>query len=259
MLSGRFNLLGVPTKIFETVGKATVNLDSMKYHLETMMLFDFPLPIPTVQKMGQNIVKTNLDAGNSNAAIELDDEDFVQKLVRLIGTADTEKYKTNSQKGHIPLFKESPRFLKSLVISKADFQWNATANAYHSTGPIGLSNMGDVDINALVNGYIEIVQSHSTGNELHIYLDLAPEKWYYFIYRNGQLGMVSSDEEVNRLVNTGGGKEKDVNFVDLNEATRFKKRFLISYQGMTEEEYNKQLKSPPKAAKKVKKEEGEGF
>ncbi len=258
VLSGRFNLLGVPTKVFEAVGKATVNLDSMKYRLETMMLFDFPLPIPTVQKTGQNIVKTNLDAGNSNAAIEPDDEDFAQKLGRIIGSADTEKYKTNSQKGHIPLFKESTRFLKSLVLSKVDLQWNAKANAYYSTGPIGVSNMGDVDINALVNGYVEIVQSHSTGNELHIYLDLAPEKWYYFIYRNGQLGMVSSDEEVNRLVNTGG-KEKGVNFVDINEASRFKKRFLTGYQGMSEEDYNKQLKSPPKAVKKAKKEEGEGF
>jgi len=259
VLSGRFNLLGVPTKVFETVGKATVNLDSMKYLLETMMLFDFPIPIPTVQKMGQNIVKTNLDAGNSNAAIELDDEGFVERLSRVIGTQDTEKYKTNSQKGHIPLFKESARFLKSLVLSKADLRWNATANAYYSTGPIGISNIGDVDINALVNGYVEIVQSHSTGNELHIYLDLSPGNWYYFVYRNGQLGMVSSDEEVNRMVNTGGGKEKGVGFVDINEATRFRKRFLTSYRGMSEEEYNQQVKSPPKATKKAKKEEGEGF
>lgn len=259
VLSGRFNLLGVPTKIFETVGKAAVNLDSMKYRLETMMLFDFPLPIPTVQKMGQNIVKTNLDVGNSNAAIEPDDEDFLQKLSRIIGSTDTEKYKTNSQKGHIPLFKESARFLKSLVLTKADLQWNATANAYYSTGPLGISNVGDVDINALVNGYMEVVQSHSTGNELHIYLDLSPANWYYFVYRNGQLGMVSSDEEVNRLVNTGGGKDKGVSFIDINEAARFKKRFLISYHGMSEEDYNKQLKSPPKAVKKTKKEEGEGF
>lgn len=259
VLTGHFNLLGVPTKVFETVGKATVNLDSMKYRLETMMLFDFPLPIPTVQKMGQNIVKTNLDAGNSNAAIEPDDEDFVQKLSRIIGKTDTEKYKTNSQKGHIPLFKESTKFLKSLVLSKADLQWNATANAYYSTGPIGISNIGDVDINALVNGYVEVIQSHSTGNELHIYLDLSPNNWYYFIYRNGQLGMVSSDEEVNRMVNTGGGKDKGVNFIDINEANRFKKRFLINYHGISEEEYNKQLKSPPKAVKKTKKEETEGF
>lgn len=259
VLSGHFNLLGVPSKVFETVGKATVNLDSMKYNLETMMLFDFPLPIPTVQKIGQNMVKTNLDAGNSNAAIELEDEGFMQKLSRVIGSAEAEKYKTSSQKGHIPLFKESSKFLKSLVLSKADLRWNATANAYYSAGPLGISNIGDVDINALVNGYVEIVQSHSTGNELHIYLDLSPNNWYYFVYRNGQLGMVSSDEEVNRLVNTGGGKEKGVSFVDINEASRFKKRFLISYHGMSEEEYNKQLKSPPKAAKKAKKEEGEGF
>ena len=259
VLSGRFNLLGVPSKVFETVGKASVDLDSMRYRFETMMLFDFPIPIPTVQKMGQNIVKTNLDVGNSLAAIEPDDDDFARKLSLIIGNANMEKYRANSQKGPVPLFKESPRFLKSLVLSKADFEWNATANAYYSTGPIGISNMGDVDINALVNGYVEVVQSHSTGNELHIYLDLAPDKWYYFIYRNGQLGMVSADEEVNRLVNTGGKDKGGVTFVDVNDATRFKKKFLTSYHGMTEEEYNKQVKSPPKAVKKAKKEEGEGF
>lgn len=265
VFTGLFNLLGVPTKVFETVGKATINLDSMKYRFETMMLFDFPLPIPVVQKLGQNMVKANLDAGNTSAAIEPSEEDFIQKLTQIIGTADTEKYKTEYQKGHVPLFKKSNKFLKSLVLSKLNLNWNPTANAYHSVGAIGVSNTGDVDINALTNGYVEIVQAHSTGNEVHIYLDISANTWYYFIYRNGQLGMVSSDEEVNKMINTGNtGKEKGVNFIDINEANRFKKRFLINYKGLSEEDFVKQSKTPQKPPTDPKKttkkeEETEGF
>jgi hypothetical protein len=265
-LSGNFNLLGVPTKVFETVGTATVRLDSMKYLFETMMVYDFPIPIPTVQKMGQNIVKANLDAGNTAAAIEPNVEEFMLKLKKYIGAADAEKYKSESEKGHVPLFKRSNKFLKSLVLSKLNLKWNPTANAYYSEGPVGISNLGDVDINALVNGYVEIVQSHSTGNEVNVYLDLSANSWYYFVYRNGQLGIVSSDEEVNKMLNTSGGKEKEkgVNFIDINEATRFKKRFLINYQGMTEEDFDKrgktQAKPPVADTKKTKaKEESEGF
>jgi hypothetical protein len=263
-LSGHFNLLGIPTKIFETVGTATVNLDSMKYLFETMMVYDFPIPIPTVQKMGQNIVKANLDAGNTAAAIEPNSEEFLLKLQKYIGAVDAKKYQSESEKGHMPLFKKSNKFLKSLVLSKLHLKWNPIANAYYSEGPVGISNLGDVDINALVNGYVEIVQSHSTGNEVNIYLDLDVNRWYYFMYRNGQLGMVSSDEEVNKLLNTSNGKEKEkgVNFIDVNEANRFKKRFLMNYRGMKEEDFNKRgnVKPPVADSKKTKaKEETEGF
>ncbi len=257
VLRGKMNLLGAPSKVFDTYGQATVLLDSSIYRFSNFMLFDFPLPIPTVQKMGGNLVKHNLDAGNSQAAIDTGDEEFLENLRLILGQPDLQKYLSNTEKGHIPLFKESNKFLKSLVLSKVDLQWNATANAYYSRGPIGISNMGDVDINALVNGYMEVATSHSTGSELHLYLDISPNVWFYFVYRNGQLGIVSADEEVNKLLNTG--KEKNVAFLDVTEATRFKKRFLTTYYGMSEDEYNKLQRTPARTSKKAKKEEGEGF
>lgn len=257
-LFGSFNLLGVPTKIFETVGKASVDMDSLKYRFETMMLFDFPMPIPTVQKFGQNLVKANLDAGNTTAAVEPASDDFIRKLSQVVGAENAQKYRDASQKGHDPLFKQSTKFLKSLVISKLNLLWNPTANAYHSVGKIGISNMGDVDINAQVDGYVEIVQSHSTGSELNIYLDISPNKWYYLLYRNGKLGVVSSDEEVNRMLNVSDGKEKEkgVTFLDVNDASSFKKRFLMNYKGMTEEDFKKAEKQP---AKKKETKESDGF
>ncbi len=255
-LNGAFNLLGAPSKVFETVGTADIQLDSMKYRFNTMMLFDFPLPIPTVQKLGENVVKANLDAGNTEAGVDLSSDQLKYKLGQIIGSKDLEKYLNDSQKGHMPLFKQSSKFLKSLVLSDLDLVWHPTANAYINVGAIGVSNIGDVDINATVNGYVEIAHSHSTGSEIHIYFDLSPSKWYYFVYRNGMLGTVSSDEEVNKLLNTGSDKEKKSNFIDVAEAQRYKKRFLQNYLGITEQEQKKQ--ATPSKKKKVE-EEGEGF
>lgn len=257
-LNGHFNLLGVPTKVFETIGTARANLDSMNYRFETMMLVDFPIPIPTTQKMGDNIVKANLDAGNTLAAVDPNSEDLIKKLKNFLGNNDTDKYLNEAAKGPAPLFKSSNKFLKTIVFSHLNLNWNPTANAYHSYGPIGISNIGDVNINAMVNGYVEIAHSHSTGNEFHIFLDLDRNSWYYFVFRNGQLNMVTSDEEVNRLINPAGKKEKDktVSFINASEAARFKTRFLMNYEGLSEAELKEQPAKPQKTEKKEEEEEG---
>lgn len=268
-MEGKFNLLGAPSKIFETVGIANLALDSMKYQFSTMMKFDFPLSIPTTQKLGQNIVKSNLDAGNSDPAIVPDSPYFTSKLVQFIGNKDTEDYKNKNLKEHLPLPKFSTKFLNTLVFSDLDLKWNPVANAFHSVGKIGISNIGDIDINAMVDGYVEIVKSPQTGDELFVFLEISPSNWYYFGFKNGQLGMTSSDEEINRLISTPiGGKEKksEVAFVDANEASKFRKRFLQVYKGVKETEFaikskaTTVLPTQPKAKSATKKEEEkEGF
>lgn len=268
-LEGKFNLLGAPTKIFETVGIANIYMDSLKYQFATMMKLDFPLSIPNTQKLGQNIVKANLDAGNSDAAIEPDSPVFQAKLNQFVGRKDVDSYASKSAKEHLPLFKFSNKFLSTMVISDLNLKWNRVTNAYNSVGKIGISNIGDVDINAKTNGYIEIVKSPQTGDEIHIMIEISPASWYYFTYKSGQLGVTSSDEEINKLLaGPVGGKEKksDVEFLDLAQAQKFRKQFLQKYRGIKEDEVVKKpvnsKEDPATPAKKApvkKTEEKEGF
>ncbi|MCP9768852.1 hypothetical protein EGI22_13075 [Lacihabitans sp. LS3-19] len=269
-LEGKFNLLGAPSKIFETVGIANILMDSMKYQFSTLMSFDFPMSIPTTQKLGQNIVKANLDAGNSDPAIEPESPYFLSKLGQYVGFKEAAEYKTKSQKEHIPLFKYSNKFLKSIVLSDLNLKWNAVSNAYYSTGTIGISNIGDVDINAQTNGYLEIIKSPQTGDEVHLFFEISPSSWYYFVYKGGSFGITSSDEEINKLVSspTASGKEKksDTEFIDAAEAMRFRKKFLQVYLGLKESDFAKKpankttLPGQPKSKSPTKKEEEkEGF
>ena len=269
-LEGKFNLLGLPSKIFETVGIANVSMDSTKYQFSTMMKFDFPLSIPTTQKLGGNIVKANLDAGNSDPAIEPESPYFLSKLTQYVGFKDADTYKTKSLKEHVPLYKHSMKFLSTLVLSDVDLKWNPVSNAYYSVGKIGISNIGDIDINAMTEGYVEIAKSPQTGDEIHVFFEISPNNWYYFVYRNGSMGMVSTDEDINKILNApaAGGKEKksDVQFVDTAEAMKFRRRFLQIYRGIKETEVAKKpaekAKLPTAPASKTptkKEEEKEGF
>jgi hypothetical protein len=267
-MEGRFNLLGAPSKIFETVGIANLSLDSMKYQFSTLMKFDFPLAPTLTQKLGQNIVKANLDAGNSDPAIVADSPFLLSKLKQFLEPKETEQYQTKSLKEHVPLFKASPKFLSTLILSDLDLKWNRVANSFHSIGKIGVSNIGDVDINAMVDGYVEVIKSPLTGDELYVFLEVSPTVWYYFGYKGGELGMTSSDSELNTLLTTPpAGKEKksEVTFVDTAEALKFKKKFLQIYKGTKELDLVKKpnakadLPNAPKTklpAKKVDEKDG---
>lgn len=249
-MEGKFNLLGAPSKIFETVGIANIALDSMKYQFSTMMKFDFPISIPTTQKLGGNIVKANLDAGNSDPAIQTDSPYFLSKITQYLGYKDTESYKTKNQKEYLPLFKQSSKFLNTIVLSDLDLKWNPISNAYYSVGKIGISNIGDVDINAMTPGYVEIAKSPQTGDEVHLFFEISPTNWYYFVYRNGSLGITSTDDEINKILNgpSTGGKEKKsgAEFIDAAEAMKFRRRFLQVYLGNKE---NELVKKPTEKAK----------
>lgn len=268
-MEGKFNLLGSPSKILETVGIGNVRLDSMKYQFATMLKLDFPISIPVTQKLGQNIVKSNLDVGNSDPAILPDSPVFMAKVNQYLGPKETVDYKNKSLKEHVPLHKFSNKFLSTMILSDVNLAWNPISNAYYSVGKIGISNIGDVDVNAMVNGYVEIVKSPATGDEVYVFLEISPTQWYFFVYRSGQLGVTSADEDFNKAIavpETTKDKKSDLNFVDVAEATRFRKNFLKIYRGMKEEDFakkpsdpNKLPGTPPSKSPTKKAEEKDGF
>jgi hypothetical protein len=268
-LEGKFNLLGAESKIFQTVGIANIGLDSMVYDFNTLMKIEFPMSIPNTQKLGQNIVKSNLDAGNSDPAIVTDSPYMISKLKQFLGNKDTEEYSKKSMREHLPLHKASTKFLSTLVLSDLNLRYNPVANTFHSVGKIGISNIGDVDINAMVDGYLEVVKNPLTGDEFYIFLEISPTNWYYFGYKAGQLGVTSTDEEVNKMFTAPvGAKEKksEIAFVDVAEASKYRKKFLQMYLGIKEAEFVKKptstttLPNAPKPKTPAKKaDEQEGF
>jgi hypothetical protein len=263
-MEGRFNLLNSnDDKYLETIGIGNLKLDSMQYSFSTLVKYNFPIPIPLTAKIGESIVKANLDAGNSESAISTDSEFFMAKISHLLGDKDANEYRNKAMREHIPLYKFSSKFLTTMVISDLDLKWNPVRNSFYSKGKIGVSNIGEVDINAQMDGYFEVLKSPQTGDEVNMFFEPSPNSWYYFGYRNGQLGIASSDNDLVKLITpaeNAKNKSFQVVLIDAAEALQFRKKFQQIYLGQKENissKKNTEVKKASEVSAKpgVKKEE----
>lgn len=250
-LDGEFNLLSSSiSQYMQTVGQAQLELDSLTYTFNTLIKYNFPVPPPILAKMGDNIVKTNLDVGNSDPAIAFESPEFLSKLAQFTGPKGAEDYKEEYYKGHVPLFKHSPKFFATAIFSDLQLKWNPVFNSYHNTGSIGISNIGETDINAMIPGYFEIIKNPHKGDEVTFFLEVSPSVWYYFAYKEDQLGIASSDFEFNKMLaekDKISAKGIELINADMAEAMNFRKRFMISYLGIDAEVFEKPARTPVSA------------
>ena len=238
-LEGRFDLLGEKVSQYvQTSGFAKIRLDTANHEFNTMMLMNFPVAQPLLTNMAEKIVKTNLDLGINEAAIELNSPTLVSKIAHFVGDKDIEEYKAKSAREYVPLFKFSPKFANTIVFSDLQLQWSPKYNTYRSVGKLGISNIGETDINAKVNGYVEIRKNPITGDEMYIFLELSGENWYYMGYKDGQMGLISSDDNFNALITAKADKKKVKDYqvipVDFAEAMLYRRTFLETYRGIKE-------------------------
>ncbi len=244
-LEGKFNLFdSYLAKYIQTAGLGKIKLDSSTHEFKTMMLVNFPIAQPILAKMAEKIVKTNLDLGINDAAIQANSSEFLSKLNQFTDAKDIDIFRAKTAKEHLALPKLSPKFIQSLVFSELNLIWSPKQNSFRSTGKLGISNIGETDINAQVNGYVEIRKNSIDGDEMYIFIELSPENWYYWGYKAGELGITSSDDGFNAMIGAKNGKSKDYQVipVDFAEAMVFRKTFLETYLG---------VKEKPKSANKV--------
>jgi hypothetical protein len=238
-LEGRFDLLGEKiSQYVQTSGFAKIRLDTPNHEFNTMMLMNFPMVPTLLTNMAEKIVKTNLDLGINEAAIELNSPELLSKIAHFVGDKDIEEYKSKSAREYVPLFKFSPKFVNTIVFSDLKLVWSPKYNSYRSVGKLGISNIGATDINAKVNGLVEIRKNSIMGDEMYVFLELSPENWYYMGYKDGQMGLISSDDNFNALITAKADKKKVKDYqvipVDFAEALVYRKNFLEVYRGIKE-------------------------
>lgn len=238
-LEGRFDLLSDKVSQYvQTSGFAKIRLDTANHEFNTMMLMNFPIAQPLLTNMAEKIVKTNLDLGVNEAAIELNSTELITKIAKFVGDKDIDDYKAKSAREYIPLFKFSPKFVNTIVFSDLKLIWSPKYNSYRSVGKLGISNIGETDINAKINGYVEIRKNPIMGDEMYVFLELSSENWYYMGFKDGQMGIFSSDDNFNAAIAAKADKKKNKDYqviaVDFSEAIIFRKTFLETYRGIKE-------------------------
>ena len=130
---------------------------------------------------------------------------------------------------------------KTIFFSDVKFVWDKETQSYVSEGPIGIGFINGKPINKKVFGIIELTKKKS-GNLMNLYIEAAPNKWFYFNFSRNVLRTYSSIDEYNNTIATLF-QDKDnkleiergqTPFSFLPSSERIKNRFL--FRMMEEEE-----------------------
>ena len=236
---GRMNLMkAAPNEYLLSAGSARINIDSTQYRFNTLLAFAFPVPEPLVKNIGDKIVKANLEEKNDEAADD-DLNRLSDKLTPLIGQQAVDAYRLKAQNQHVSLNQASPKLNAMLVLSNVNLRWSTKYNTFYSTGQLGVSNMMATDINAQMDGFVEIRKTDN-GDEVSIYVESSPEVWTFYDYKpgstpssQGQLAIITSEQEVNDQITATKNSSKaslDIVPATIDEKTLFVDRYLDQYK-----------------------------
>ncbi len=195
---GKMNLLRSSRQFkVEASGNGVANVDSSRYNIDSFIAFDIEMPKQALEAMGEH-----LEENTQSAPEALDHSDATYyKLAEFIGDRGVRKY--ISEMGTYQSLPERDKSMaRSLVLSKVDLNWSDEQNAWYSTGKIGVSNILKQDINAMVDGYLEIKQDLNGVPVLNLYLQADPYTWYYFSYYENGLTLLASNEKFNKAVSS---------------------------------------------------------
>ncbi|MFN8310710.1 MAG: hypothetical protein U0T73_12175 [Chitinophagales bacterium] len=98
-----------------------------------------------------------------------------------------------------PQFQRPKALQHFLVFSDVNFVYDSVDVTLRSYGKIGLSFVGEKAIHKKLDGYIEI-GLHPGQDYFNIYLKTGANEWFYFEYKPNNLGILSSYDDVNRII-----------------------------------------------------------
>jgi hypothetical protein len=214
----------------------TGNKLTNEFALDCFLAMNYVVIDAIVDEMANDIVQA-LERIGANTANDPTD-DLLVKLANIVGDQAALRYREKMLGGYESLLSTSSELAKSLVISGVKMKWNPALKAWHNTSKIGLSHIGRTDINAKVDGFLEIKRDDSNEDVMNLFIQVSPESWYFISYNNKNLLMYSSNATFNQLVesksNLGKQKAGQLVFVvgDVNETLGFINAFRKNYFGI---------------------------
>ena len=220
----------------KAAGLGKGSFQSSEFDMNSLMVFDFKLPVVAEEAMGQDIAGIVQRMGIPQA--NTDRVGLLYKIAEIVGEDAARSYEGKSLGAYLPLHNAGPELVKSLTLSGVKLKWSAERKSWYSNGKIGLSNVGTTDVNALIDGFIEIRHSFETGNTINIFLQASPGIWYYFNYEGSRMFTFSSYDEYNKAIDSKSkaGKAKPGEYVvttsDIAETMKFVNNFRKNYYGI---------------------------
>jgi len=160
--------------------------------LRLALIYDFPFEEGVLEKIRTQMTSTNL------AGIQLFNTPFNFVFNEL--TPEKERDKLKSEIETVGRFRKFPETLiKTLIIADVKMSYDTLTRSFISNGPIGIGSIKDGMVNRYLNGRIEMSRKRN-GDEFTIYLEISPNDWYFFNYRNNVMQFISSDIDLNDMI-----------------------------------------------------------
>jgi len=217
-------------------GFGSGNIHNGKYTINSLLKFDYKMPEQALATMAADLFEVIENFGAAPA--ENDPDAFLYKVSEIIGDRATEEYSRRNTDGYLPISTFTPKMAGSLVFSKVMLEWSPEQKSWYSTDKIGLSNILKADINAAIDGFIEIKRTAERGTIMNIFLQASSDSWYFFGFEDNRLSIFSSNEDfVNIIasksnVNKAGFGEFVVVDTDRADVLKFIDRFRLVYLGI---------------------------
>lgn len=215
-------------------GSGDVNDGS--FTVNSLLKFDYKLPDQALTLMAADMFEVIENFGAPEA--ENDPDAFLYKVSEFIGERATVEYDRRNQEEYLPIASFTPKMIGSLVFSKVNMEWSPEHNAWYSKEKVGLSNILKADLNALIDGFIEIKRSAERGTIMNIFLQVSSDCWYYFGFEDNRLIIYSSNEEFVDIIAQKSNINKagfgEYVFVDgsLQDVLDYVDRFRLDYLGI---------------------------
>jgi hypothetical protein len=261
---GSLNFIGPNNLGIEVQGAGigSGNLDSASFDIDALMTLDFAFPDETFALMAADLKLMGDELGIKKA--HDDRSDLIYKVAEVIGNEATKSWDNLNLASYSPLVLTSEKLLKDLVITNVDLKWSKQNKAFYSVGKIGLSNVGNVDLNIEVDGLIEIRKTPA-GDMINVLLQMTDGTWYYFGYDGTSLASFSSNPAFNNVVlaksNIGKARIGTFTFfaATIEEVMVWAQSFKKLYYGLDEPYRLLMANESSQTVKKKTTEEGDGF
>ncbi|MEN7548352.1 hypothetical protein AAG747_10565 [Rapidithrix thailandica] len=119
-------------------------------------------------------------------------------------------------------------FIKtSISIGDVRLKWSPEFSAFYSEGQLGLVSVGKTEVDAKVNGYVEIPKLEQ-DEVANFFFESPSGAWFFFSYQKNNVLALTSDPLLNEIIDKSKG---DLNLADINEINIFVNTYRLNYLG----------------------------
>ena len=217
---------------------ANATIDSMKISSEGVHIIDVNIRKSLINDIGDLFFES---IENYGAGIAHDNEqDLLIRLSDIIGNEKITTYENSILSSYKSLLEADPLINSFFVFPNTNLNWSPSNNSWYNSSVINLSNIGDLDINASMDGFFEISYLNDYDYIFSLFLQPSPELWLYISYDKKTLKVVSSDTDLNTSfgeITESRGRYIDIEVSNEDDVLSYVNNFRLKYFNI-QEPYN---------------------